>query len=294
MKRTFKYTTITGFFEHDEPAPTPNFRATTSPNLGLIIRPYPTDAQFDPSGEKTQWQRFEHYIQHLNRNVENSSTQYKLLYLARHGQGFHNVMESSVGTAEWERHWARLPGNSSMTWEDAKLTDVGIGQAKALNVFWRDAFGMGIPAPEKYYTSPHARCMETARLTFSGLELPEEKPFRPLIKELMRERMGVHTCDRRSSLSWIREAYPEYEVEEGFVENDELWMPEHRETAEELDVRIKTLLDDVFAREGKTFISFTGHSGTIQALYRVVGHRDVGVDTGTLVPLFLKVEVENK
>lgn len=48
-----------------------------------------------------QWQRFEHYIQNLNAAAP-SGTSYKVLYLGRHGQGYHNVAESRYGTTLWE------------------------------------------------------------------------------------------------------------------------------------------------------------------------------------------------
>lgn len=70
------------------------------PGLGLIDRVYETDEEFDPQREKTAWERFAHYLDHLNR--PGSRAMYKLLYAARHGQGYHNVMEAEVGTALWE------------------------------------------------------------------------------------------------------------------------------------------------------------------------------------------------
>lgn len=50
---------------------------------------------------KTPWQRFEHYVKTLNGNAE-EGTEYKVLYLGRHGQGYHNVAESRYGTKLWD------------------------------------------------------------------------------------------------------------------------------------------------------------------------------------------------
>ena len=70
-------------------------------NLGLIERDYPTDDTFDPHRNKSQWQRFEHYIRHLQRNSE-EHVNYKLLYMGRHGQGVHNVAEEYYHTEAWD------------------------------------------------------------------------------------------------------------------------------------------------------------------------------------------------
>jgi len=74
---------------------------TTSPNLGLIDREFETDAVFDPTREKSAWERFENYLNHLNSQSAGRA-QYKLVYLARHGQGYHNVKEAQVGRLAWE------------------------------------------------------------------------------------------------------------------------------------------------------------------------------------------------
>lgn len=73
----------------------------TAPGLGLIDQAYPTDKTFDPRREKHGWERFAHYLQHLNES-ERGKAAYKLVYAARHGEGYHNVKEKEVGTADWE------------------------------------------------------------------------------------------------------------------------------------------------------------------------------------------------
>lgn len=65
-----------------------------------MARSYPTDEEFDPNTQKTQWQRFEHFLRQMN--AESPNVSYKMLYVIRHGQGWHNVKEHAVGTAEWE------------------------------------------------------------------------------------------------------------------------------------------------------------------------------------------------
>jgi broad specificity phosphatase PhoE len=125
-----------------------------------------------------------------------------------------------------------------------------------------------IPMPQSYYTSPLSRCLETAKLTFTGLELPSRHPFIPEIKELFREAIGVHTCDRRRSKTFIHENYPTYTFEMGFAEDDPLWNPITRETESAEDARSKTVIDDVFSNDFNTYISITSHSGTIASILR--------------------------
>lgn len=72
-----------------------------STNLGLINRTYPTDATFDPDGTKEQWQRLENYVRHLN-SVAKDGESYKVMYVGRHGEGWHNVEEANVGGHLWD------------------------------------------------------------------------------------------------------------------------------------------------------------------------------------------------
>lgn len=145
-----------------------------------------------------------------------------------------------------------------------------------------------MPAPEKYYVSPLFRCLQTADITFAGLELPDERPFEPVVKELLREVMGVHTCDRRSSRTVILDSFPDIEIEPGFAEEDELWRVDRRETDAEHDKRMLRFLDDIFEHESGTYLSFTSHSGTIASLLRVLGHREFRLPTGGLIPVLVK------
>lgn len=70
-------------------------------------REYPTDKRFDPEGDKTQWERFGRWIEYLNSRCQNDgSVHYKLFFLGRHGEGWHNAAESFYGTPAWN---VRLP-----------------------------------------------------------------------------------------------------------------------------------------------------------------------------------------
>jgi len=171
------------------------------------------------------------------------------------------------------------------------LTPLGIQQALKINSFWKSALSTAkIPPPEAYYVSPLQRTLATANYTFSGLSLPQGKEFKPVIKELLREALGVHTCDRRYIKSKIRSLWTSYTFEHEFSEDDLLWDPQYRESGYLHVRRLQILLDDIFNTDRNTFISCTSHSGSISSLQQGVGHRQFDLSTGGLIPIFLKAQ----
>lgn len=150
-----------------------------------------------------------------------------------------------------------------------------------------------MPYFESYYSSPLTRCIETAQGTFANLTLPATHPFAPTIKELFRESMTIHTCDHRSSKTYIAGIAPQFTFEQGFTEEDELWRGAQGEgeTAEGQRARNKVVLDDVFTSDGNTWISVTSHSGEIASLLTVLNHRKFSLQTGQIIPVLVKAEV---
>jgi hypothetical protein len=39
-----------------------------------------------------------------------------VLFLARHGEGYHNTAETFYGTSAWDCHWSLQSGNGTVTW----------------------------------------------------------------------------------------------------------------------------------------------------------------------------------
>ncbi|KAL9622456.1 MAG: hypothetical protein Q9160_003132 [Pyrenula sp. 1 TL-2023] len=296
--------TVKGFFLQDEDSTDPATFDYTTTNFGLI------DQRYDSDDDRMQ-----------------SLTPFKVVYMGRHGEGFHNVAQDFYGTEAWDCYWAKLNGNDTSTWFDAHLTSTGIAQAQVANSFWaREIQEQHIPTPQAYFVSPLHRCLETANVTFSGLDLPSDRPFAPTIKEtpssavlsnalsqLLREALGIHTCDRRSPLHTIRALFPSYAIEPGFSDPDPLWVPDLRESNSARVVRMKKLLDDVFAlttptlRPGErreangegevegtggesTFISLSSHSGAISCILTAIGHRPFPLRTGAVIPVLVRVE----
>ncbi|KAL8826890.1 MAG: hypothetical protein Q9191_003525, partial [Dirinaria sp. TL-2023a] len=286
------YTTITGYFLQDDlstNASTFDFMAT---NFGLINRSYPNELNI--SGKKhnpTQWQRFAREVSYLNLHAP-SDTEYKILYMGRHGDGLHNDAQAYYGTPAWNCYYSVRDGNGSVVWADASLSPLGISQAQAVHRFWASQLvGQRTPAPERFYTSPLTRCLQTANLTFDGLAL--QHPFAPEVKELFREGISGHTCDRRGSKTYIHRAFPSYIIEPGFAETDPLWEALHGETNVDQDLRSKTVLDAVFSSSShkrETYVSITSHSGEIASLLRVLGHRVFPLNTGAVIPVLVRAQ----
>ncbi|MCJ1235013.1 hypothetical protein MMC14_002977 [Varicellaria rhodocarpa] len=265
-KNHITYTTTTGYFLQDDPATNASTFDFITTDFGLINRTYDTDGP--DSQHKTQWQRFGHYVSTLNRQ-SGRHVQYKVLYMGRHGEGVHNVAEAYYGTPAWDCYWSEKEGNGTVVWADAHLTTTGEAQAQAVNSFWASEItNQKIPTPQTYYTSPLTRCLATANISFSGLDLPSRHPFVPEVKELFREGISGHTCDRRSTKTYIHENFPSYKIEPGFSEDDLLWEALHGETPTDQDIRSKTVLDEVFSTDDSTYISITSHSGEIASILR--------------------------
>lgn len=66
----------------------------------------------------TQWQRFYHQVQKLNED-SSQDVEYKVLFLGRHGEGWHNAAETYYGTPAWN---VRLFSQNHSTLQTADTT----------------------------------------------------------------------------------------------------------------------------------------------------------------------------
>ncbi|GJJ13716.1 hypothetical protein Clacol_007972 [Clathrus columnatus] len=268
------YQAIPGFFADPLDNDDPNIQQV-QPRFGLI------DESF------TRWEDLKSRISVLNREAP-VGTSYKVVFIGRHGEGYHNLAEVRYGSPEWNRHWAKLNGDGKIVWgPDPVLTELGIQQAYNVNEVWKEEQEFGIPLPESLYSSPLTRAVNTAVITFENILFSPTGPpklktnYKRLIKEVkLREVNGVHTCDMRRSRSYLLEKYPHFDIESGFTEEDELWQPDHRETEEELKARLRQALDEIFANESSTYISITAHGGAIRAIRRVLNVPPRKIPTG--------------
>lgn len=83
----------------------------------------PLDDSFgllDKSEER--WQRFAERIDRLNREAD-VGTAYKVFFVGRHGEGWHNVGEKKYGTEAWDNYWSMLEGDGEIKVRFARDAD---------------------------------------------------------------------------------------------------------------------------------------------------------------------------
>jgi broad specificity phosphatase PhoE len=312
----FTYTTLTGYFAQDEPSTDPATFDFMSSNFGLIDREYDSDQSLPNGGQEMKpWQRFEHHIAVLNQRAREEADhdddrlvkrhgsdgppqqRYILFFLGRHGNGYHNIAERYYGSTAWDCHFSALDGDPSVpiTWSDAHLSKEGKRQAREVNSFWQSQIseqGEKMSLPEAYLASPLDRTLETLQLSFEGLS-PE-----PIVVEKLREGTGIHTCDRRSSVTYIRDHFPGFNVklDPNLTEEDEYWDADRREPDSVLTARQRSMFDQLMTGKNGILlrdverVSITSHSGAIAAMLRALGHRAFGLGTAGVLPVFVRVD----
>ncbi|KAG9005195.1 hypothetical protein FRB90_010506 [Tulasnella sp. 427] len=233
-----KYETVPGYFFHDNPHIDAAMLSPPPPRFGLI------------DSSESYWTKFKTTVKKLNEEAD-PLVSYKVVFIGRHGEGYHNVAEAFYGTKAWDDYWALQNGNGAVTWgPDAKLTALGIKQAQMAHKRWVDELhsGGGIPLPTKIYSSPLSRAAKTLEITFHNVSHE-----RPLIMENLREIIGVHTCDKRLTRSAIHKAFPEFDIEKGFAEEDLLWKPDVRETSHQRDIRVRRVFDKILHTDDTSY-----------------------------------------
>ncbi|KAI6780120.1 uncharacterized protein J7T54_004253 [Emericellopsis cladophorae] len=271
----------------------PKDKVTTQPGLGLLSRSYPTDDMHEKGQqEESDWTRLVRYVAALNGEAS-SDVRHKVLYLTRHGVGYHNLKSAEVGEDAWNNHWSLKDTDGVTTWFDAFLAPEGETQARELSTFWSaltTSAAHGAPLPQRVYTSPLSRCLQTTEFVYGPL-FPKAQ-FHPIIKEDLRERWTLHTCDRRRPRSWIAENWESkgYVLEAGFTEEDELAKKDERcESDAEHGARKQRALEDVWnADQGDEFVALVCHSMAIRAILAVVGANLFRVREGSSIALLVK------
>lgn len=221
---------------------------------------------------------------------------YKLVFLARHGQGFHNLAHSKYGNKAWNEHWSKLNGDGEIVWgPDPNLTELGISQAKENAAVWKQELVNNVSGnaklilPTKWFVSPLSRSIDTLINTWK--DIVDLQKVNPLIQEKLRETTGIHTCDKRSPRRVIAEKYESKGliIEPGFEEEDTYYKDDYRETVAEHSLRINKNLQQIFSEYPQdSILSFTSHSGSIRAQLLALGHRSFAVGTGGMIPVFVK------
>ncbi|KAI5478262.1 phosphoglycerate mutase family protein [Pseudohyphozyma bogoriensis] len=232
-----------------------------------------------------RWHTLTKKVEQLNRESD-EYTAYKLMYLARHGEGYHNLAQSTYGTPAWNCYWSLQTTDGNITWgPDATLTPTGVAQAEAARDAFANETSQGMPVPQILYSSPFRRSASTLEITWPSLIA---KGMRPFIRESFRESIGLHTCDQRSNKSVIATDYPKFDFEEPFSYHDELWGPDYEESSAQQALRLQAAFNQLFATDNRQVISITSHSGVINAIFKVINHNAFSVQTGGVVPVVVK------
>ncbi|GLT60554.1 hypothetical protein SLA2020_333160 [Shorea laevis] len=207
----------------------------------------------------------------------------KILHLVRHGQAMHNV--------EGEKNREALLSPHLF---DAQLTPLGCDQVAQLR---KDVHESGLfNRIELVITSPLLRAIQTANGVFGrnqnyvdGVEL--KKPFvmaenegnidfdavstpncpKIMAVELCRDRNGLKPSDRRRRVSEYQSLFPslDYSMMDG--EEDNLWIPDVRESEEELAVRAMKLMKWLWTRPEKE-IAVVSHGIVLQHMLYALGN----------------------
>uniref|UniRef100_A0A453ACD5 Phosphoglycerate mutase-like protein n=2 Tax=Aegilops tauschii subsp. strangulata TaxID=200361 RepID=A0A453ACD5_AEGTS len=193
----------------------------------------------------------------------------KTIYLVRHAQGIHNV--------EGEKDFAAYKSHALL---DAQLTPLGWSQVDTLR---EHVTKSGLAKKiELVIVSPLLRTMQTAVGVFGGGNYTDGASASPLMVEgagnsgrqpisslncppflaveACREHLGVHPCDKRSSITKYRTLFPA--IDFSLIKNDEdvLWGPDVIETDESVVARGMNLFDWLWTREEKE-IAIVTHCG---------------------------------
>lgn len=282
-------------------------RSTTVPHRYRAVPGYFIQTDKDSDDEKfdilngfglkkgVTWSLLESHIDQLNANALATAAKhghchkksYKLFFLARHGEGYHNVAPDIYGPWDWTCQWQMKDGNGTITWYDAELTAEGYHQTDQLAGVWKKQVSdNGLSVPQSFYVSPLRRTLETFERTWN--DIIDIKTTQPVVKELLRETYGIGTESKRHSKDYIEENFPFVAFEEGFSVEDEWWVPDLHESLEHRDYRSRLFLNDVFVNDESLVISVTSHLGLIKSILKTVGHRSWKLKTGQMVPVLVE------
>ncbi|KNF03668.1 hypothetical protein PSTG_03188 [Puccinia striiformis f. sp. tritici PST-78] len=103
---SLQLSSISGWFIQDQLNSDPSQFHIYHPNssFGLINNRSPD-----------RWIKFKEQINHLIKNSP-SDIRYKVFFIARHGQGFHNIAESKYGTTLWDCYWSEKNTDGELIW----------------------------------------------------------------------------------------------------------------------------------------------------------------------------------
>ncbi|KAK1553164.1 hypothetical protein Q3G72_029926 [Acer saccharum] len=213
----------------------------------------------------------------------------KVLHLVRHGQGIHNV--------EGEK------GNHVLLSDelfDAHLSPLGRQQVDNLR---KQVQSRGLAKKiDLVITSPMSRTLQTALGVFGSegqsMTVKEENGAKstlngpPIVAvELCRERMGMHPCDKRGSISEYRSNFPAIDFKLAKSEDDILWKADTREPMEEVAARGMKFIKWLWTRQEKE-IAVVSHGIFLQQILITLVN-DPSMNTNKLCTRFQNCEIRS-
>ncbi|KAK6461301.1 histidine phosphatase superfamily [Scheffersomyces coipomensis] len=232
------------------------------------------------------WQKVLDDIRNLNIQHGDKKS-YKLFYLQRHGEGWHNyaMSKSYYNSSEWGCYWQLQSGDDVIEWEDALLTPLGIKQINNL----RDQFDREeLPFPNQFYVSPLRRTVKTWELMWK-----DKTDQKAIVKEFARESYGIGTESKRHDRKYLEDNFDFLTFENGFNDEDVLWTDKVHESKQHRNWRAQTLLIDIFQQlkqEEVDVISIVSHSGLISSILKVIGHKKWKLPTGSMIPVVIGID----
>jgi broad specificity phosphatase PhoE len=164
----------------------------------------------------------------------------KTLYLIRHGLSLHNELYYKIGVGAF-KHKSVI---------DSPLIQDGHIQSIELGNKWENKNKI-----ELVLVSPLMRTLDTCMNIFGSTDINIE------CYEFLREYpIGEDTCNKRSSLSKIRNKYPKINFH--LNNDDDILWTDKRETIEELEIRINEIKEFIKKRKEK-HIAIVSHSSLI-------------------------------
>ncbi|WVQ81940.1 hypothetical protein IAT38_004067 [Cryptococcus sp. DSM 104549] len=245
------------------------------------------------------WGVFEARIKELNAECPKGES-IKVLYVARHGQGEHNLNKDKYGGFINDVHVQEV-----YQILDPSLTQLGRDQAAATGTAIQREVARGMPLPEKWFVSPLERAGETCGLEWGwAFGKAEEKKEGDVVDkgsgvpavviETLRAHIHAHQCDKRSPISKVSKLFPSFDYSPITSEEDERWLPRSvrdRETKDEAEARCGMAMAECLDLcEGATYISVTGHVLALQSLYAVLGVPPRQLGVGEMNVLVLRVK----
>lgn len=162
----------------------------------------------------------------------------KTIWCIRHGTALHNVMFKYIGTKAY----------TDKIYQDTKLTDEGIDQAKYLSITWKEQLKVEI-----VFVSPLTRCLETATHIFSGTNKKLVA-----IEEIIEYEQANEYCNKRKPKSKLQELFPHIDFSL-ISEEPKYWKEDGRETLFELKKRSEDFRNFIEKRNEKN-ICVVSHS----------------------------------